>query len=252
MQPTQSWEKIKEEKARLQEEEYTSPYHHFVNIYPPRMFEYFAGFEYLVYVKEVIESLPYGTMKRVAEVGCGDGKILFELAKMYPHVQFEGFDTSVRAILFAKGYGYDLPNLSFFAEDFRKAEGVYDAVICVETLEHIPDDEVVSFVETLREKTKKHLVLTVPSSNLPVSAKHFRHYDPELLREHLKGFKMNICYFCQDNWITRWMLQVLVNRFFIVKTHYIINPIFSIYERFFKNADEKTGVHLFAIGEVEK
>ena len=48
------------------------------------------------------------------------------------------------------------------------------------------------------------------------------------------------------------MLQVLVNRFFIVKTHYIINPIFSIYERFFKNADKKNGVHLFAVGEVEK
>lgn len=252
MTTSQSWGKIKAEKARMQEEEYTSPYHHFVNIYPPRLFEYFAGFEYVMYVKEVMEALPYGSMKRVAEVGCGDGKILFELARLYPHVQFEGYDTSDRAILFAKGYGYDLPNLSFFATDFRKAEGVYDAIICVETLEHIPDDEVESFVRTLREKTKKHLVLTVPCDNLPVSAKHFRHYGPELLKKHLKGFKMDIRYFCQDNWITRWMLQVLVNRFFIVKTHYIINPIFSIYERFFKNADKKTGVHLFAVGEVEK
>jgi len=251
MNVNKSWETVKEEKARLQEEEYTSPYHHFVNIYPPRLFQYYAGFEYIMYVKEVMESLDYSSMKRVAEVGCGDGKILFELAKLYPHVQFEGYDISERAIFFAKGYGYDLPNLSFFATDFRSASGTYDAIICVETLEHIPDDEIESFVKTIREKANKYLVLTVPCSNIPVSAKHFRHYDPELLRSHLKGFNMKIRYFCQANWITRWMLKILVNRFFIFKTHYAINPIFAIYERFFKNASEKTGVHLFAVGEVE-
>lgn len=205
-----------------------------------------------MYVKEVLEALPYGEMKRVAEVGCGDGKILFELAKLYPHVQFEGYDTSERAILFAKGYGYDLPNLSFFATDFKNSQGTYDAIICVETLEHIPDDEVTSFVEALRSRAKKYLVLTVPSSIIPVSAKHFRHYDAELLKKHLRGFTLNIRYLCHDNWFTGWLLQILVNRFFIVKTHYIINPIFNIYERFFKNTDEKRGAHLFVIGEVEK
>ena len=101
------------------------------------------------------------------------------------------------------------------------------------------------------EKTKKYLVLTVPCSNIPVSPKHFRHYDPELLKKHLKGFKMNVSYFCESNWITRAMLQILANRFFTVKTHYLINPIFKIYEKFFKNANEKTGVHLFAVGEIE-
>lgn len=247
----QTWEITKKEKARLQEEEYTTPYHHLISIYPPRLHESFAGFEYYMYVKEVIEALPYNTMKRVAEVGCGDGKILFELAKLYPHVQFEGYDVSERAILFAKGYGYDLPNLSFFAKDFRESAGNYDAIICVETLEHIPDDEIEAFVKTLREKTKKYLVLTVPCSNIPVSPKHFRHYDPELLKKHLKGFKMNVRYFCESNWITRAMLQILANRFFTVKTHYLINPIFKIYDKFFKNANEKTGVHLFAVGEIE-
>ena len=82
-------------------------------------------------------------------------KFSFELARLYPHVQFEGYDTSDRAILFAKGYGYDLPNLSFLLRTSEKRKESMTLLFALKPSEHIPDDEVESFVRTLRERTKK-------------------------------------------------------------------------------------------------
>jgi cyclopropane fatty-acyl-phospholipid synthase-like methyltransferase len=243
-------------QQQAQEDEYVRPYHHLVSFDSgyPRMFDYLTwGLDYHGYVSEVLHALPYGDFTRVSEVGCGDGKILLELAKRYPKVQFEGYDTSARAIHYAKGYGAHLPNLRFSDQNMKTASGAYDALLCVETLEHIPDDEINSFVHMLREKTTKYLVVTVPTTVLPLSEKHFRHYTEELLREHLKGFtplRMYRVHRMDREWLTQLLTTVMLNRFYIARTRHVTAPCFKLYERFCKFADEKTGAHIVGIFQV--
>ena len=99
---------------------------------------------------------------------CGDGKKLCELAKKYQNINFEGYDLSKRAILFAKAFSYGLNNLKFFDYDFKYANQKYDVILCIETLEHIPDNEIQEFLNIIYNKLKNNgiLILTVPTTNL--------------------------------------------------------------------------------------
>lgn len=248
--------KVKDEamnKQVLQEDEYDRPYHHLVSfgrsrLDPPRLYEYYGDFEYFGYVTEILSCFPYNQVEKVAEVGCGDGKITLELAKLYPNVHFDGFDISKRAIIYAQAFGFGRPNLSFFDKNLKEADWLYDAVVCVETLEHISDADMPGFVESLRNKTKKYLIVSVPSVNIPLSAKHYRHYDLELLKKQLKGFELSqIKYVHKENWLSKFLLTVLINRFFVSRTRFIVNPVFLMYQKFCKYGNEKNGRHLVGI-----
>jgi 2-polyprenyl-3-methyl-5-hydroxy-6-metoxy-1,4-benzoquinol methylase len=123
---------------------------------------------------------------RVADVGCGDGKILLELARLRPGAICEGFDLSERSIAFAQAYAFGVDNVAFSARDFAESSGGYDLILCIETLEHIADEDIPAFARTLRAKLspRGRLILSVPTTNRPVQAKHYRHYDLALLERH--------------------------------------------------------------------
>lgn len=233
-------------KILLQEQEYFRPYHHLVSFKTRKIYDFLSwGLEYYAYVTAAIDLLPMDGIKRVAEVGCGDGKIILELAKKYPDIEFAGYDISERAIFFAKAYGHNYPNLSFYNADFRNSSIQYDAVFCVETLEHISDEELPDFVSNLRLRVKKWLIVSVPTTNVALNPKHYRHYDLNLLRIHLDGFRIiHAEYIVKNNWFSRVLPVCLANRFFITRTQHLVNPVFDLYEKFCKRADEKTGWHL--------
>lgn len=71
----------------------------------------------------------------------------------------------------------------------------FDIVTMLETLEHIKEkEEADALKETYRVlKPNGLLVLTVPSTNIPVSTKHYRHYDAEGLRNKLKNAGFTVC-----------------------------------------------------------
>lgn len=71
----------------------------------------------------------------------------------------------------------------------------FDIVAILETLEHIKEGEETDALKEAHRVLKPNglLVLTVPSDNIPVSTKHYRHYSTEGLSNKVKKAGFNIC-----------------------------------------------------------
>ena len=89
----------------MQENKYAYPYH-----YIPKWDGYkFSqtinlswGYEYLSYLNFVIEKASQICFKSLLDVGCGDGRFIYELSHRFPNDRLAGLDYSRRAIDFAK------------------------------------------------------------------------------------------------------------------------------------------------------
>lgn len=242
-------------KFNLQDSEYSIPYHHTVSFdeKDPRFYEEKrAGLEYYGYVSFVLDLVSKYHFDTLGEVGCGDGKIIYELAKRYPQKTFKGYDLSEKGTAFASAYAISIPNLSFFAQDFKHAEESFDIVLCIETLEHIPDKEIDVFLKTMHEKLTPQgkLIISVPTVNIPVSEKHYRHYNLNLLKTQVKEwFDIEQSHFVHNPkawgfWLVRFLL---INRFFILRYKPFRRFLFKQYVRHYRTASKHTGVHLIAV-----
>jgi 2-polyprenyl-3-methyl-5-hydroxy-6-metoxy-1,4-benzoquinol methylase len=83
-------------------------------------------------VEGVVAALERGA--RVADVGCGGGIALLEMAKAFPRSEFHGYDISQHALL--------------RAEENRRAAGVTNVAFHDPRKEPLPDDESFAFVTT--------------------------------------------------------------------------------------------------------
>lgn len=169
---------IDADRRARQAAEYAFPYHHLPHMAPgrrPRLGRNMRGaMEYLAYLEEVIEVVRGFGPTSVLDVGCGDGRLLFDLVG---HVdRLVGVDLDSRAIAHAGAFA---PEVDFRTQGIEQVEGRFDVVTCVETLEHIPNDAEAAFFAAAAERVRPggYLVVTVPSTARPVLAKHFRHYD---------------------------------------------------------------------------
>ncbi|HYJ79506.1 MAG TPA: methyltransferase domain-containing protein, partial [Longimicrobiaceae bacterium] len=105
------------------------------------------GLEYLTYMHLVRDAVAELRPQRLLDVGCGDGRMLEMLRGVVP-VRV-GVDPSERAIRFAQAFNPDAECVVGTAAD---VPGTFDVVTCVETLEHIPDAVLASFVAALAGK----------------------------------------------------------------------------------------------------
>jgi 2-polyprenyl-3-methyl-5-hydroxy-6-metoxy-1,4-benzoquinol methylase len=242
---------MKNKKFNLQNFQYVEPYHHWVsfddNFKQWKSTSY--GFEYYSYVSRIIEIVSKINFNNALEVGCGDGKILFELAKRNKNKRFTGFDLSKRAILFAKAYSYGLSNISFFDCDFSKKTAKHDLVLCVEVLEHIHSSKIKGFLEDLYNKLspKGTLIISVPSVNIkPVQDKHYRHYDLKKLNNQLKDYFsiVDFEYIYKRNFITKCLEGMIENKIFINKSALLSGIILFFLNNFFIKTDKQSGRHI--------
>ncbi len=174
-------------RAAAQESEYEFPYHHIAHFdgagsaSRARILQW--AVEYLVYTKRVADVVAEHAPASLLDVGCGDGRFLGLVPASIP--RRVGMDASERAISFARAFH---PEIEFHARDADDTDETFEVVTAMEVLEHVPDDVVPHFLNTLADRTEPGgtLLLVVPITNAPVPPKHYRHDDEALLRSQLQ------------------------------------------------------------------
>ena len=172
-------------KEKLQEEEYFFPYHYL------NLLSSFQDIEYLSYLGIIKKELEEA--RKVMDIGCGDGR--FEYGLKDNKINVLGIDLSKQAIAFAKAFNINNENAEFICKDAfnLKIKEKVDAVISIETFEHIKKEKLKELIKKMAKfiKDRGKLIISVPSKNLALAEKHFQHFDEELLKDYLnENFKV--------------------------------------------------------------
>lgn len=217
-------------KFEIQESQYSFPYHYIPFIYKgrgggeiPRCNRILQwGFEYLSYTKVVIDEINQLDFNSILDVGCGDGYLL-------NHIETEadkiGIDLSEKAIKFAQAFSKDT---KFEVKDIFCLEKEYDLISLIEVMEHIPDDIILPFMTKVVSliKTGGYLIVCVPTTVMPLSKKHYRHYDENLLSEHIEQegnvelIKERRVY--KNSKLLKFLIRLLNNKFFSINYSVIL------------------------------
>lgn len=171
-------------KQQIQENQYGFPYH-YLDL-GSEEYKYIWNVEPLQKLKKVIELLIEFNVKSVLDAGCGDGRFAYELGDTT--IKYLGVDFSESAIRFANAFN---PSKRFLISDLStmNLSHKFEAIVLIETLEHIPLQSVRSLIQNLKRHLTKEgiLIVTVPSVNLPIQNKHYQHFSPKSLRSTLKS-----------------------------------------------------------------
>jgi SAM-dependent methyltransferase len=134
-------------------------------------------------LRAVLDRLPLEPAARLLDAGCGSGRTLDELAR---YGRVSGVDLSAEAVEAARRRGHEDVRVAR-VEQLPFAGATFDAVTCLDVVEHTPDDR--ATLAELRRVTRPGglLLVTVPAyqalwswhdeANL-----HFRRYDSSSLR----------------------------------------------------------------------
>lgn len=180
------------EQAQLQEAQYSFPYHYipslkqakFSNVrYWPWGFRYLGGIQFVL---DQLDKVPFSSL---IDIGCGDGRLLREIANHFSGKNLLGVDISLGAVQLAQAFN---PNIKYQAIDLFKDEisQKFDVATLIEVIEHIQPERLPDFIraaaDTLREDG--YLLLTVPHENKPVIKKHYQHFNSTKLKALLDPY----------------------------------------------------------------
>ncbi len=245
--------RLNSEEELLQESMYLFPYHyipHFDERGLPRTTRSLDwGIEYLTYMQMVKEELasvlPSGGS--LLDVGCGDGYFLNSLG---PRWIKHGIDLSANAIGFAKAFATDA---LFEVQNIKDINKKYDAVTCIEVLEHIQDGEISSFIDKIVECINPNgfLIISVPTTVLPLNKKHYRHYDETLLSAQIPcDGRLSIVSekrICRSTQISKIFTKTLNNKYWTINAPGILRLAWNWYCNRYRIADMKNGAHLLRV-----
>jgi cyclopropane fatty-acyl-phospholipid synthase-like methyltransferase len=124
----------------------------------------------------------------ILDVGCADGRFLDFLVERDPSLKarYAGVDLVPGAIELARVLNrHD----RFYCADVGTLTERFAAACLIEVIEHVPDEAVPAFLGAVRARIIDggRLYVSVPSTNVPLNVKHYRHYDPALLEQTLAG-----------------------------------------------------------------
>jgi SAM-dependent methyltransferase len=239
------------EKAEIQENQYTFPYHYIpdVNnktiitnriIRKPMIYMSYIGF-----VRD--EVINCGT-KSILDVGCGDGRMLYELENKDPDRTYFGIDISERALQFARGFTqhskfevFDIINAPYPTQ--------FDACTYIETIEHIEPEKIKPMIANMAASLKPGgvMYLTTPTTNLPTANKHFQHFTKESIEKYIgEHFTLaEVRYFNVENGLAKFLNGLLLNRIFILNFGPFRRTIFGMYMKHCFIGTAKTGSRIY-------
>ena len=230
-----------------QEVLYNYPYHYIPVLNPnQRLFSQVQlinwGYEYLSYLSFIIDRLKHYKFKSLLDVGCGDGRFIYELEKEFTDKEIIGIDFSARAIQMARCM---CPQGHFICGDITDPEVMkreFDVITLIETLEHIPPRMIDAFIEAIYQRVSEGgmFVLSVPTKNIKTSKKHFQHFDIEGLEHMLNPmFKIERCYYTnKKSYLVRRLRKLLHNKYFIFVNEWACWKLYKIYKAYFFHANE--------------
>ncbi|MDP2666542.1 MAG: class I SAM-dependent methyltransferase [Candidatus Diapherotrites archaeon] len=170
------------DKQTIQEEEYALPYH-YEDLFSEE--KALRAIEYLDYLHLVRDELSPLHGKKVLDIGCGDGRFIYELRGKGSNLA--GIDLSERAIAFARAFN---PHVFFHVGSLKQFPDrkKWDAITLIEVLEHIPPSHVNSFLTEVVSRIHPggKLIVTVPSVKRELVAKHYCHFTESTLIDLLK------------------------------------------------------------------
>lgn len=218
----------------LQEAEYSFPYHYLpyydTSFHLTRVWKW--GIQYIATIRLLIDEISKISFSSFIDVGCGDGRLVKEIHEHFQESKVYGIDTSKNAVNLAKALN---PKIDFQAIDIGEFSPLeqYDIASCVEVIEHIPPDELGTFIKRLSYvlKANGHLFLTTPTINKQLSKKHFQHFTYENLYELLDPY-FNIIkyrYIHRPKRVGNIMMMMLVNKWYVLNHPRLSNFIFDYY-----------------------
>ncbi|MHC4871928.1 MAG: class I SAM-dependent methyltransferase [Planctomycetota bacterium] len=211
------------------------------------------GYRYLAYINLIIDMLSAEDFESLLDVGCGDCRFLFELNNRDSSLDLSGIDFSERAIAYAKIMLPDSINL--FCGDIKDdklLDREFDVITLIETLEHIKTEEVKDFLEAIDKRLSGggKLIVTVPSTNIPLNKKHFQHFSKEGLQKTLgQTFKVSEikCLNGKPGIFMRFLHKFMTNPIFILNNTLLLRHIYKYYRRNYLFSDSANCMQLIAV-----
>jgi ubiquinone/menaquinone biosynthesis C-methylase UbiE len=117
------------------------------------------------------------------DVGCGDGALSYLLSKK--GLKVTGIDINEKGIAFAKSR---TKNVAFETMDPLNIKEKFDYVICVDTLEHIPNYK--KYVNKMLKIAKNEVILLIPLYEKDIYDANY--FTPKQLKTNLPGFKWTL------------------------------------------------------------
>ncbi len=234
-------------KEDIQENQYSFPYHHLTHEVNGAIYTFrhlFWGLIHYTYIQVVIETIKKIEFETLADIGCGEGRIIYELKKNKLAGKFYGYDISDRAIKFAQAFS---PNTTFSTHDITQSplKQPTDVIVSCEVIEHIEPSKVKNYIENIYHSLNPRgkIIITTPTTNVPVNKKHYQHFTADMFDSLLQGKFSDIkyTYLNQVNQKSRLLERLLANRIYISNFKPLNKFILKHYKKHYLYADKTTG-----------
>lgn len=148
------------------------------SVWKENQYREFSPGQRAFHVFKLVDRLREAGVWSVLDAGCGSGKLMKALIET-PGETFNvrGFDIAGNCLdPYFRGREREFLDIGCLWDD-KAMTRIFDAVICVDVLEHIPTDKIPDVLSNLRRCARKYCYLGI--------ALHHDHYGPKLLGEPL-------------------------------------------------------------------
>ena len=238
----------------IQESMYSFPYHYLPyedNEVWRISRQLWWGYDYLAVMDVVLHLTLQHDPQRVLDFGCGDGRLTYELAQRGINEVY-GVDISERALSFARAMNLDSHGIVHFGTNVEELpDAIFDVAVAMEVLEHIPPEDLRAALANIHRVIRDTgvFIITVPTKNVPLHPKHYRHFSVSDFEQAVQGFFTikELSFVRKMGWLDGWIRRIVINQFFTMNWRPLLRLLTALYKSHVMEADESNGSHLVAV-----